>query len=126
MIGFSSIDEVWDTQGFVSVKKENVSKPKTKEYNEPVKTEPSIRPPVMSNSGYHSVNINDSTVVSKLSNMSKTEQTSYIQKLIRKDAQMGDSFVPDMTDIDLFIKIFIALIVFEFLKTLLFPSQTQE
>ena len=28
MIGFSSIDEVWDTQGFVTTKKETVSKQK--------------------------------------------------------------------------------------------------
>lgn len=121
MVGFSSLDEVWDTPGFPVTKQNKNTAPQTK-----TQEDVSIPPPVMSKSGNHSVNISDATVMSKLSNMSRTEQTSYVQKLIRKDASLGDSFVPDVSDIDLFIKIFIALIVFEFLKTLLFPSQSQE
>ena len=136
MIGFSSIDEVWDTPGPVNNNNTMKMSNEVSKVKDPVNTNETFQEkirmetlPVVTKTGAgsnHSVTISDSNVMSKLSKMSKTEQTSYVQKLIRKDTQMGDSFTPDITDIDLFIKIFIALIVFEFLKTLLFPSNSQE
>lgn len=125
MVGFSSIDEVWTDNNYVIEKKETRKEPKAN--NMAMQERKEI--PVMDNKREIqniNINVSDKNVVNELSRFSKSEQSSYIQKLVMNDINKtsSSSFGPDVTDIDLFMKIFIALVLFEFVKSLLFPSQS--